>query len=154
MKVSDQQAGWFFLGVSGFACFEAYRLELGAPGAPLSGFFPFLSAAILAVLSVACVIGAHRKAREKDGKKESRRSGKKMKGSAVVLFILALLAYTFFLEQAGFLICTAFLMLIMLRLGSAGWIPSLALSLSVAFLSYYVFNKLLGANLPRGWWGF
>ena len=148
MKTFDTQAGAVFLIVALLACFESYRLELGTPSAPLPGFFPFLISVILAVLSAFCIANSYRREKkEKAGKERTSRNGGGLK---ISLFIFVLLVYTFFLEKIGFLVSTALLLFFMLRQGGTRWVPSLVLSLAVALLSYFIFNKLLGTNLPAG----
>ncbi len=157
MKTSDVQSGVFLLILAVLFCFESYRLRLGTPGVPLSGFFPFLNGIILVVLSAFYIVNSFsRKIREnqKEQVNGTSRNGGGIKTRNVPLFISAILVYTFLMEKIGFLICTILLMLFMFRLGKSRWFPSLTISLAVAFVSYFIFNKLLGANLPRGLWSF
>ncbi len=157
MRTSDIQSGVFLLVVAGFFCFESYRLQLGTPGAPLSGFFPFLNGAVLFVLSAIYVVNSfgNEKREVREAKiDKSNGNGGGIKGNKVFLFICYLLVYTFLMEKIGFLVCTTLLMLFMFRLGKSRWFPSITISLAVAFVSFLIFNKLLGANLPRGLWSF
>lgn len=129
------------------ALYGATDLQFGTARQPGTGFFPVLVA--VAVVVFAALAIAERP--EPQGGEDSVEAG----GQARVWAVIAALAvYAGLVKAAGFIICTALLLFVLLRLiGRASWAGTAIGVLSGSIGCYWVFTRL-GLPLPAGLFGF
>jgi putative tricarboxylic transport membrane protein len=141
-KRGEMVAGWCFLAIGAGFTAGAIKLEIGRPTEPLPGFFPFVDGMILVVLSVIFLLNTGR-----------QRIGERAAIAALTspaIVVLALVVYVAVLETLGFVVSTACLTAVILKVldTKPGMLLTVSASLSVA--SYLIFDRLLGVTLPSG----
>lgn len=125
---------------------EAYRLEIGTPGNPGSGFLIFGASTVLGILALHQLIksigGRGRRIPEDVQKTYGRR----------VLAVLGTLAlYIFMLVPVGYLICTFLLLCFLFRVLEKGkWLYTVRDAFLTSVISYVIFALLLQLQLPKG----
>ena len=130
-----------------FVMREGYRLDVGGFRQPGPGFFTFLGGMLLGVFSAILLIRSFWGKAEKGvtgvGKEENPR--------VVVYIVAALILYALLFEALGFILCTFFLVVLLLWLfdRKKWWLIFLTAGL-VSAACYTVFNILLGSELPPG----
>jgi putative tricarboxylic transport membrane protein len=130
------------LGVA--AIFESAKLPLGTVRNPGQGFFPWWISIVIVLLAVVLLTQALT-SRPSTNQQAPGRIAK------VTALLLVLAAYTFLLDFLGYLICTFFLVLFMLRATDPHrWLVALSMALFTAVGSYVVFAIWLSVPLPRG----
>jgi hypothetical protein len=129
------------------ALYAATDLHFGTARQPGTGFFPILVAVALVVF--AALAFAERP--EPQGGEETVEAG----GQAHVWIVIAVLAaYAGLVKAAGFIICTALLLFVLLRvIGQASWAGTAIGVVSGSIGCYWVFTQL-GLPLPAGVLGF
>jgi putative tricarboxylic transport membrane protein len=136
--------------LSGAVISEAFELEIGTPGSPGSGFMIFGTAGVLGILALHLFI--------KSLLSEKRRPEKALEKThrwRVVSVIAANIAYILILQPVGYLLGTFLLMGFLFQINEKGkWFSSLWGAALTSFVSYFLFSRLLGLNLPRGWISF
>jgi small-conductance mechanosensitive channel len=125
---------------------------VGTFGLPGSGFLPFWSAAILGVLAIILTIKGFNSKRVEQKTIELPREAKR---SRVILALISLLAYAILLERAGYLVMTFGLMIFLYMIAgrSKVWIQIVSAAITV-LVTYVVFYRWLGVQLPRGIFSF
>jgi len=119
---------------------SSLKLGLGTPSDPGPGFFPFISSIVLLILT-----GIYAYA-ERNGTKSIAKHN-----LPVIIVISSLFIYSLVLDYLGFSIATFLLLIVLLLLGiKEKWWLAAVVSLIVTFFSYFLFNKILGVNLPKG----
>jgi putative tricarboxylic transport membrane protein len=126
-------------------------LPLGRLAFPGPGFMPGLLALLLLAFGVVIVLLGRTSPRLRDVRwQESRRA-------AVVFAIIALTTLAF--QTLGFVLAVGLMLFVLVALVERqGLLFGLAFALTVVLASFYLFTRVLGANLPRGpllpWLGF
>jgi putative tricarboxylic transport membrane protein len=137
----------FLMVLSGVVISEAFELEIGTPGNPGSGFMIFGTAGVLGILALHLFV--------KSLLSEKRRSEKALEQThrwRVVSVIAANIVYILILQPVGYLLGTFLLMGFLFQVSEKGkWFSSLWGAALTSLVSYVVFSRLLGLNLPRGW---
>jgi putative tricarboxylic transport membrane protein len=132
------------LALGAAAISESAKLPLGTVRNPGQGFFPWWIGVVI-VLLAAVLLTQALKSRPSTNQRAAGRIAK------VTALLLALAAYTFLLDFLGYLICTFFLVLFMLRATDPHrWPVALSMALFTAVGSYVVFAIWLSVPLPRG----
>ncbi|OGP69244.1 MAG: hypothetical protein A2169_09720 [Deltaproteobacteria bacterium RBG_13_47_9] len=131
-------------------------LEIGTPKEPGPGLFPLLIGSLVSVFSGGVLILA-------TFSKESKKSNvvdlwRGLSWSKAAYTVIALFVYSLLLNILGFLI-TTFLLLIFLMKVVEPQKTKVAVPISVlaSVLSYWIFDRILQVQLPRGvgdFWGF
>jgi putative tricarboxylic transport membrane protein len=125
------------------AIFESAKLPLGTVRNPGQGFFPWWTSVVIVLLALLLLTQAL--TRPSANQQASGRITK------VTALLLVLAAYTLLLDLLGYLICTFFLVLFMLRATDLHrWSVALSMALLTAVGSYVVFAIWLSVPLPRG----
>ena len=141
----------FLLFFSIYVCVVSWRLGLGSLHKPGSGFMPFWSAVLIAILAVILLVQEIRSART--AAQEER--GEKPNWKSIGLTLLFFLAYILSLEYIGFVVGTMLFTAMILRvIEKKRWFLSAWVSVAMAFACYYIFKVWLQAELPRGLIGF
>jgi len=120
----------------------ASRLGFGSVHAPEPGFFPWLGGLALVGLSMALLFQAARRA---DVAVASRGDWVR---AASLLAALALYVPT--LEPLGYPVATAALCAAALRILGVRWPAALSVGLGLAVVTFVLFRRVLGVELPRG----
>lgn len=138
---------WFLFAL--YIAVESYRLDLGRFNEPGAGYFPFGAAALLALISLSLLVKTLRK--RKLNKTELAVPGERLNWQDLIVTFLCMLAYIWFFNSLGFVLCTFVLMFILILVVGRSTLP---ISLVAAFLitaaSYLLFETLLDADFPRG----
>jgi putative tricarboxylic transport membrane protein len=131
------------LALGAAALFESAKLPLGTGRNPGQGFFPWWISVVIVLLALGLLIRAL----------TSPPSTIQVPGriAKVTALLVVLAVYTFLLDFLGYLICTFFLVLFMLRATHPHrWPVALSIALLIAVGSYAVFAIWLSVPLPRG----
>jgi putative tricarboxylic transport membrane protein len=132
------------LALGAVAIFESAKLPLGTVRNPGQGFFPWWTSAVIVLLALFLLTQALTSHRTINPQTPGRIA-------KVTALLLVLAAYTFLLDLLGYLICTFFLVLFMLRATDPHrWQVALSMALLTAVGSYVVFAVWLSVPLPRG----
>jgi putative tricarboxylic transport membrane protein len=142
-KLGDLFGGIFFLCLGIWACIGGIRLQIGKLTEPGAGFFPFLGAAVLAVLSAILLFQAS----------FGRSKGTEAFGTLrrPIAMIAGLIVYVVILDSVGYIIATIVLVMILLSMmDRRRWWVDAVVALIIAAGSYILFDSLLGVKLPHG----
>ncbi len=125
--------------------------NVGSLATPGPGFFPFSLGMLTILLSAVGFVDATLK--RKSGNKWSNPFARRSWVNPLIVTV-AVLVYGALLVPLGFLLCTALFVAFLLRLGYPQhfyWVLGGALATSV--ISYFIFDILLKAQLPKGIFG-
>lgn len=126
------------------ATYESAKLPFGTVRNPGQGFFPWWTSAVIVLLAIVLLARALT-SRASISQHTLGRIAK------VTALLLVLAAYTFLLDFLGYLICTFFLVLFMLRATNPHrWPVALSVASLTSVASYVVFAICLSVPLPRG----
>lgn len=129
------------------ALYEATEFAFGTVRQPATGFFPTLVAG--AVVFFAAIAFAERPKPESDS--ESSKAGG---AGRVWTVVTALAVYAVAFKAVGYIICTALLLVVLLRgVGRVSWTATATGVLFGAIGCYWMFTRL-GLPLPDGLFGF
>jgi len=138
----------FFIGL--FIVFYSPQYGLGSAGTPGSGFMPFLTGLVICSFSIITFLRAFL-----NKSVGVEKIWAKIKFRKLIFTIMMLIVYTLLLEKIGFIICTFFLILMLVRyVGSQNWFTSILSGSLGSILSYLLFETWLKAQLPKGILGF
>jgi putative tricarboxylic transport membrane protein len=126
------------------ALYESAKLPFGTVRNPAQGFFPWWTSVVIVLLAIV-LLGQVLRSRSSTNQHAPGRIAN------VTALLLVLAAYTFLLDFLGYLICTFFLVLFMLRATNPHrWPVALSMAFLTAVGSYVVFAIWLSVPLPRG----
>jgi putative tricarboxylic transport membrane protein len=126
------------------AILESNKLPLGTGRNPGQGFFPWWTSIVVVLLALVLLTQALTP-------RPSANQHAPGRIAKVTALLLALAAYTFVLDFLGYMICTFFLVLFMLRaIDLHRWPVALGMALLTAVGSYVMFAVWLSVPLPRG----
>ena len=138
-----------WLGIGIVIGIGSYKLSVGTFRNPGPGFLPFITGAILAILSFSLLLLSGKP-------EEAPKMGKpfftnKTKAWKAGLTLIALLAYSVGMEYLGFLVSTTiFLVFLLGVVEPQRWYIVVFGSLSASVVSYTIFEILLKSPLPKG----
>jgi putative tricarboxylic transport membrane protein len=146
---------WTLIGI--YVAIHAYWLGLGHLHSPGPGFIFFLAAVLLIVLSVADLLitftGTGNAAIGGEKRETPVWSG--VHWQKILLVLIAVSAYVYLLNRAGFLLSTFLLMLFLFKaVEPTRWWIAILSSIVTTTLSYAIFNRWLGVPFPGGILGF
>jgi putative tricarboxylic transport membrane protein len=152
MKHLDQYAGIFWFLFGGAITLSSFYYGVGSPSEPGPGFITFLAGGILTALSLILFIVSGKTKERFQGLRhlwEGRQTWK-------AFYILGLLVvYMLLISPIGFLISTFLLLLLLFRVQGTYSLKTVILLSGVAtVLSFVVFDRWLGVQLPRGFLGY
>jgi putative tricarboxylic transport membrane protein len=140
---SDAKAGLGFLALGIGVCVEGSRLGFGSVLAPEPGFFPWLGGLVLTGLSVCLVLQARRT--------RAVAPSLASEWARPALLLAALALYVPLLEPLGYPLTTTGLCVVALRiLNTRRWPVTLGVSAALALATFFLFNRVLGVELPAG----
>ncbi len=126
------------------------RFDLGTLSSPGAGFMPFLSGLIICGFASVIFFLAFF---DKSGGIEKIWSD--VHFGKLVFLILTVIGYALLMEPLGFIICSFFLILLLMRyIGLQTWIKSILGAVLSSILSYLLFDMWLEVQLPKGILGF
>jgi putative tricarboxylic transport membrane protein len=138
------------IGSIGFIAFAigclvlSLRLPLGTPLQPMPGFVPSVVSVVLLLVSSIHLAQALR-----GGGEPVDTVGEMWKRPALV--VVGLLVYSFALDPLGYILSTAALSLLVMRVFEPdAWVKPLAIAVFASVLSYAIFDRLLDVHLPPG----
>jgi putative tricarboxylic transport membrane protein len=142
-----QTIGHVCLGLLGLGiCAHSIVLKLGTPANPGAGFMPFGTGFLSLILSAA---GLFKRESEKGGERLQPHLGR------IAAIVAGLVGYGLILTTAGFLVATFLLMTFLFAIaGNKNWIRIIIKALVSSVVTYLVFARWLGCELPRGIFGF
>ena len=143
---NDQLSGLLLVALSLFVIWENQAYPLGTLQEPGPGYTPLLIAIFLALVGITIVLRGRASARMADTPwREAPR--------AVVVLIACGVA-TYFLESLGYRLTIAALLVFFLGVVERRKpVPVVVVSISFAFLSFYLIGDLLKVPLPVAPWG-
>ncbi|MHB9097642.1 MAG: tripartite tricarboxylate transporter TctB family protein [Syntrophales bacterium] len=141
-KPGEIVAGLCFLAIGIGFTVGAVKLQIGAPTEPQPGFFPFWDGLLLIALSAVFLFKAW------GGRAGESHAFGRLGGPAVV--VLALILYVAAMERVGYVITTALLSAVVLKVLETKPRVLIVMSLVLAVASYLIFDRLLGVTLPPG----
>jgi putative tricarboxylic transport membrane protein len=141
-KPGEIVAGLCFLAIGIGFTVGAVNLHIGVPTEPKPGFFPFWDGVILIALSTVFLYQAW------GGRAGESHAFGRLGGPAAV--VLALVLYVATMETVGYVITTALLSAVVLKVLETKPRVLVLMSLILAIASYLLFDRLLGVTLPLG----
>jgi putative tricarboxylic transport membrane protein len=139
----DVVASVVFLALGVGVCIQAARLGFGSVLMPEPGFFPWIGGVTLVVLSTCLFVrslGSRAAAAAADGD-----------WTPPALLLAVLVVYVPLLEPLGYPVATTGLCVVALRiLKTRRWSVTLGVSAALAVGTFYLFNRMLGVELPVG----
>jgi putative tricarboxylic transport membrane protein len=134
-------------------CVGSLKLGFGSFSDPGAGFMPFLSGALLIVLCATDLIsGALRGWKEE---KTDRDIWSDIQWKRIIAAIASLVIYAVLIPLLGFSIPTLFFLLFLFRLiDKRPWWRATLMAVCFTGLFYIGFGVALGAQLPKGIFGF
>lgn len=140
--------GLFWLGVGTFVTWQGWLLELGSLREPGSGFVFFWLGLLISAFSVFIAI---RGVRGEGPLLADLWRGARWRN--VLLVVLALIAFGFLFERLGFVVCSlALLLFLMTVVDPVAPKLSIPISAFAAIGVWYVLEKVLLVQLPKGSW--
>ncbi|MBM4332923.1 MAG: tripartite tricarboxylate transporter TctB family protein [Deltaproteobacteria bacterium] len=130
------------------AIFSATQLGFGTKAEVGCGTFPFIVGVALAITGYLSGISSFRPEQKKPGLETQQppRSFRRVAYTVITYFVWLLLT-----PHLGYIPATFAVTIAMAKIaGLEGWIRSIALSLSVTFFLYLLFEVLFYVDLPRG----
>jgi putative tricarboxylic transport membrane protein len=144
----DRWSSLFWLAVAVLICCGAVKLSLGEAHNPGLGFFPFISGAVLGLLSIIHFLQSGGALKVAGSAALWADRGKALK---VLMTVIALLIYAACMEYLGFLLSTILFLGFLLRMiEPQRWPLVIGGSVLVSLVSYGVFDLWLKAELPKG----
>jgi putative tricarboxylic transport membrane protein len=150
----EKGSSLFLLLVAFAVLLGSVKLGLGSVSSPGPGFLPFLAAVVLAVASgIHFLSKVFSKVQRPNEAVASLWAGAKWR--KIIYIVLALVVYSTFFEDLGFIVCTFLLMIFMFMVTEVKhWYTVLIGAALVSLISYLVFEKLLAIGFPAGIFGF
>jgi putative tricarboxylic transport membrane protein len=150
----EKSSSLFLLLIALAVLLGSVKLGLGTIGSPGPGFLPFLAAVVLAFSSgIHFLSKIFSNVQRPNGTVASLWVGAKWR--KVIYVVLALVIYSIFIEEVGFIVCTFLVMMVLLLVMEVKhWYTVLIGGALVALISYVVFEKLLAVGFPIGIFGF
>ncbi len=147
MKNKDQISSCFFLVLSIVICVSAFQLDIGGPFRPGPGFVPFLSGALLGIVSIGTLVGSLFLNRNVN----QRSVLKGIKWKRIVYTLSILVGYSLIMTFIGFVTST-FLLFMSLFWGieRISWWKAFLGSAAASVISYLFFVGWLQCQLPPG----
>jgi putative tricarboxylic transport membrane protein len=143
--MSDRIFAGVWLAVCGVIVFQIAKIAVPFAYEPLGPkAFPILMAFLMAVCSVLLFLKPETNIEWPQGALLAK-SG---------LLVVILLAYATLFAALGFPLATALMVLATARLFGGSWTTSMISAVSIGFLGYMIFDRLLEVSLPAGPLGF
>ena len=152
MKKADQWSGLVLMLIAGCICWGSVYLPYGNIHNPGAGFYPLWLGIILEGMAIALLI----RSSWPKGKERTLQDilAEKGRWDKVLFILIALAAYAYLLDIAGFLIVTFLLMAFLLRFVEPHpWKSVIGWGLVGSLGSYVIFELWMKLRLPKGFLG-
>jgi putative tricarboxylic transport membrane protein len=150
MKRRDLVSSLFFLAVGGLFSIGSFNYSIWDQYGPGPGFFPLLLGIIFSILSLLLIVSRLMKKHKGDEPVESDSLNFRIIRKTVI-YLVFLFCFYFLLDRLGYLLTLFFFMMGVLILFGRNSIKfSLSLSALTSILTYLIFVRLLGVQLPGG----
>jgi hypothetical protein len=148
----DFASGSFLLVFGLFLGLLSLRLAIWSRSGPEAGFFPLTIALIIIGCSFFVLGGSiDSRRRAKNQEIQESRGTREAAFLAPAIYTTLMLVCGLLLETFGFLIASALLLLVILKvLEKQSWRMTILLGLASIIISYVLFKSLLGVPLPAG----
>lgn len=148
LRRAELWGGLFWLGIGAFIAWQGWLLELGSLREPGSGFVFFWLGLIISAFAVFIAVAG---VRGRGPLLNEMWRGARWRN--VLLVVLALIAFGFLFERLGFVICSlALLLFLMTVVDPVRPVLSIPISVIAAVGVWYVLEKMLLVQLPKGSW--
>ncbi len=155
MKRQVRFGSIFWILIGGYVAIHGYWLGLGHLHSPGPGFIFFLAAMVLVVLSVVDLLGTLIGKGSTSPEEEKTPAWSGVRWQKILLVLIIVSAYVYFLNRAGFLLSTFFLMFFLFKaIEPTPWWIAILSSIVTTTLSYAIFSRWLGVPFPGGILGF
>jgi putative tricarboxylic transport membrane protein len=142
-NLSDILASLVLILIASGAIIGAIGLRIGTPTEPQPGFFPFLSGAVILVLSLVILF------RGFAGRTGSRQGFGEIRRPAMLVGVL--IVFVVLLESLGFILASLIAIVLVLRImGLRSWRVLLISAFAFSIGTFLLFDRLLGIPLPAG----
>ena len=146
VRNSQMWGGLFWLAIGAYVTWAGRDMGLGVLHEPGSGFAVFWIGVIMCGLALSVVTGA-----VMQGSEDIAALWHGTRWGKVLLVTLMLLAFGFFFEQIGFVVCSLLLLLVLMRfVDPVPWWQALVISFGATFGVWYVLSKVLKIQMPAG----
>ncbi len=150
MRRHDLISSTIFFCFGLFIVLFAPQFDLGVPSSPGPGFMPFLTGLIICSFSITIFFRAFF-----DKSTEIEKIWAGVRFGKLISLNLMLIAYAFLINPLGYIICSFFLILFLMRyIGLQNWKRSIFGGGLSSILSYLLFDTWLKVQLPTGIFGF
>ena len=144
MVIRDAAVAALGMAFGAAALYESSKLPFGTVRSPGQGFFPWWISSVIVALALLLMLQALR-----SGSRAAQQGSGRI--AKVALLLVVLIAYTFLLDLLGYLLCTFFLVLFILRaIDPQRWTVALGMAAITAAGSYILFAIWLSVPLPPG----
>ena len=149
---NDQVSSGIWLLISLIICLASLQYRIGTLSSPGSGFLPLLSGMAMGLFAV---IGFIHATLEKRRGKIWHSFLRGLRWEKALIILVSLFAYGWLLGFLGFPLCTLLFIGFLLRVVvPQRWSLVIGGSVFITVASYIVFDVLLKAQMPKGFWGF
>ncbi|MGD8291218.1 MAG: tripartite tricarboxylate transporter TctB family protein [Desulfobacterales bacterium] len=151
MRVSNTAIGLFLIVFAAAVLWHVQSFPTLDNGYPGPALFP----SVLAVLFIFCGAGLiFQGIRQRENLLKFDIGGLTLSGFLNIIFVLgAIICYIFLAEYIGFLIFSFAVLLALMKWLKVKTLSSILMALSVTFVIYLLFAKMLLVPLPWGLWG-
>jgi hypothetical protein len=147
----DRFSGLFWVILSLVIAIHSHRLGVGSVSNPGPGFIFFYAALFIGLMAMLLLAGSWTRKAEGSGGGHFEN----IHWMKVVLPFAYILLYALALEKAGFIICTFFLIFLLLRtIEAKRWFVATFVGIAAALGTYAMFELWLHVRLPKGVLGF
>ncbi len=127
---------------------ESFRLHIGTVLVPQPGFFPLLAGLLLIGFSIVLLVQVRLERRKPSGR--DRQAFGEVHRPLILIVCLGI--YAAVLEILGYVLPTILIAGVILRiLGVKSWKMIGLVSVGLSVVTYLLFDRILGVDLPAGW---
>jgi putative tricarboxylic transport membrane protein len=148
----DRLSSLFWIVLSLAIAIHSYRLGVGSVGNPGPGFIFFYAAIFIGLMAMPLLAGSRTKNPDEE---EETGAFENVHWVKVLLPFAYILLYGLFLEKAGFILSTFFLIFLLLKtIEAKGWTVATFVGIAASLGTYAMFELWLHVRLPKGVLGF
>lgn len=150
---AERVSSLFWLAVGLISLYGASLLGLGTWHEPGSGFFSFLAGCFICFMALIVFLQSFIRGRGFQAKLSALWEGGNWRRPMIISLLL--LGYILVLERLGFLFSSFLLLFIILKqVEKLSWGKAILYPVVTLSISYFLFDVLLKATLPKGIFGF
>jgi len=150
---AERAGGLFWFAVGLISIYGSIKLGLGTLREPGPGFLSFLAGCFISLTAAIVFLQSFLQRQEVVAKLSGFWKGLRWNRPLYIGFILV--AYILALERIGFLLTSLLTLLVMFKgVEKLSWWKSTLISVTISAVSFWLFNNVLKATLPKGVFGF